>query len=185
MWIRLIKVRWVCKYVLLHATVTSPPSYAVLRWLPPWKISPHRGASEDSLNFYSLLTLDWLYAWQLFLPLRHSPHSLLQHPSHQERQNKGRPTCYYYWMTGINHTIPSCRRSRLRREGRKSEMGKLTNTCISGLLLPPTSSVCVLIDTHTHPLQMYLIINPHCLRFQQCVTSQSFKKLMIGQFATI
>lgn len=39
-------------------------------------------------HFYSPLTPDWLYEWQLSLPLRHSPHPLLQHPSHQQKQNK-------------------------------------------------------------------------------------------------
>lgn len=59
----------------------------------------------------------------------------------------------------------------LKKGGEKNQMGKLTNTCISGRLLPLTSSVCVHIYAHTHLLQIHLIINPRCPRCQQFVTS--------------
>lgn len=126
-----------------------------------------RARGSRSLTFYSLLTPHWLYECQLSLPLWHSPHPLLQHSSHQQRQNKGRPTCYYYWMTGINHTIPSCHQWQ-GEEGRgKFGDGKTNNPWYSRMAAPSDElclRVCVNECTHnTSPSSILRRVTAHLL----------------------
>lgn len=108
------------------------------------------------LFFYSLLTPHWLYECQLSPLLWHSPHPLVRLPSsHQQRQNKGRPTCYYHWMKGINHSIPSCHQWQVEKRREKFGDGKTNNPWYSRMAAPSDKlcacvCVCMCMCVHMH-----------------------------------